>query len=283
MNVEFRLLNDILAKTVTSKAGSFDAVTHERFLLMTSIHYGIKINWRKFLFKILKEMVTSSSKQARGFAVQICFLLKGAPDLTFGDSKTFPPLKILTVKTVGTYIAKNKSVSTTADEVTDEPVVDKVVKASAKRRPAAVADPVAKKQRTTFGRAAPTEKILAIVPVVQEVVPIFVIPAESPKAQRRQAPKRKLILQEDSDEEATDEQEKKKERTAEMETVEKKPEETEKDVEETVGKETDVKEKEEKGKDAIDSEDTEPLSKVLKLTKTSMSDKESMTIVRPEI
>ncbi|KZV30844.1 pentatricopeptide repeat-containing protein mitochondrial [Dorcoceras hygrometricum] len=29
MKVEFRLLNDILAKTVTAKAGSFDAVTHE--------------------------------------------------------------------------------------------------------------------------------------------------------------------------------------------------------------------------------------------------------------
>ncbi|KZV21078.1 pentatricopeptide repeat-containing protein mitochondrial [Dorcoceras hygrometricum] len=29
MKVEFRLLNDILAKTVTAKAGSFDAVTHD--------------------------------------------------------------------------------------------------------------------------------------------------------------------------------------------------------------------------------------------------------------
>ncbi|KZV34109.1 hypothetical protein F511_43318 [Dorcoceras hygrometricum] len=31
MKVEFRLLNDILAKSVTVKAGSFDTVTHERF------------------------------------------------------------------------------------------------------------------------------------------------------------------------------------------------------------------------------------------------------------
>ncbi|KZV36159.1 hypothetical protein F511_29757 [Dorcoceras hygrometricum] len=98
MKVEFRLLNDILAKTVTAKAGSFDAITHERFLLMAAIHGGIKINWSKFLFDILKAMVTKSSKQAKGFAAQICVLLKGAPDLTLGESKTFPPLKLELVK-----------------------------------------------------------------------------------------------------------------------------------------------------------------------------------------
>ncbi|KZV46714.1 hypothetical protein F511_37878 [Dorcoceras hygrometricum] len=87
MKIEFRLLNDILAKTVTAKAGSFDDVTHEMFLLMTAIHGGIKINWSRLLFNILKEMVTPSSKQARGFAVQLCILLKGAPGLTMGDSK----------------------------------------------------------------------------------------------------------------------------------------------------------------------------------------------------
>ncbi|KZV35451.1 hypothetical protein F511_30828 [Dorcoceras hygrometricum] len=56
MKNEFRLLNDILAKSVTVKAGSFDAVTHERFLLMTAIHFGLKINWSKILFDILKGM-----------------------------------------------------------------------------------------------------------------------------------------------------------------------------------------------------------------------------------
>ncbi|KZV55919.1 hypothetical protein F511_24813 [Dorcoceras hygrometricum] len=103
MKVEFRLLNDILEKTVMAKAGSFDAITHERFLLMTAIHGGIKINWSRFMFDILKDMVTPSSNQAQGFAVQIYVLLKGAPDLTLGESKPFPPSKILTVKTVGTY------------------------------------------------------------------------------------------------------------------------------------------------------------------------------------
>ncbi|KZV37988.1 hypothetical protein F511_09808 [Dorcoceras hygrometricum] len=43
MTFEFWLLNDILAKSVTVKAGSFDAVTHERFLMMSAIHGGVKI------------------------------------------------------------------------------------------------------------------------------------------------------------------------------------------------------------------------------------------------
>ncbi|KZV20983.1 hypothetical protein F511_38480 [Dorcoceras hygrometricum] len=41
MNNEFRLLNDILAKTVMVKSGSFDAVTHERFMMMSAIHGGV--------------------------------------------------------------------------------------------------------------------------------------------------------------------------------------------------------------------------------------------------
>ncbi|KZV44476.1 hypothetical protein F511_38316 [Dorcoceras hygrometricum] len=37
---EYRLLSDIVAKSITVKAGSFDAVTHERFLMMTAIFGG---------------------------------------------------------------------------------------------------------------------------------------------------------------------------------------------------------------------------------------------------
>ncbi|KZV46765.1 hydrolase, hydrolyzing O-glycosyl compound [Dorcoceras hygrometricum] len=104
MNIEFRLLNDILAKAITAKAGSFDAVTH----------CGIKINWSKLLFDILKEMVTPSSKQTREFAVKLSLLLEEVPGLTLGEPKALPPLKILTVKSIGTYIAKNKSMLTTS-------------------------------------------------------------------------------------------------------------------------------------------------------------------------
>ncbi|KZV22896.1 splicing factor 3B subunit 1 [Dorcoceras hygrometricum] len=128
MKFEFRLLNDILAKKVIVKAGSFDAVTHERFLMMFAIHGGVK----------------------------------GAPDLDLEESKEFPPLEILTAKTVGTYIVKNKNITVDVDEPAgDELVVKK--KAASKRRPSpTVGEPVAKKKKTTVEKAAPSDKDLAL-------------------------------------------------------------------------------------------------------------------------
>ncbi|KZV44937.1 hypothetical protein F511_15433 [Dorcoceras hygrometricum] len=147
MKFEFWLLNDILSKTVTVKASSFDAVTHERFLLMSAIHGGVNVDWSRLLFNIFKDMVIPASKQARGFAVQISILLKGGPDPELGESKDFPPLKILTAKTVGTYVGKNKNI--TVEEVVDEPVEKVVKKAVTKRRPAPTAkELVAKNKRT---------------------------------------------------------------------------------------------------------------------------------------
>ncbi|KZV27887.1 hypothetical protein F511_26223 [Dorcoceras hygrometricum] len=111
LKIEYRLLNDILAKSITVKAGSFDAVTHERFLMMTAIFGGVLVNWGRLLFKIFKDMVTPESRQATGYAVQICVLLKKIPNLELGDSEEFPPLKILTVRTVGRYIAINDKIT----------------------------------------------------------------------------------------------------------------------------------------------------------------------------
>ncbi|KZV20470.1 hypothetical protein F511_39812 [Dorcoceras hygrometricum] len=58
MKIEFCLRSDILAKTIFVKAGSFDAVTRERFLMMAAISGGVKINWSRLLFNIFKDMVT---------------------------------------------------------------------------------------------------------------------------------------------------------------------------------------------------------------------------------
>ncbi|KZV47931.1 hypothetical protein F511_20539 [Dorcoceras hygrometricum] len=52
LKIEYRLLSDIVAKSITVKAGSFDVVTHERFLLMTAIFGGVSVNWGRLLFKI---------------------------------------------------------------------------------------------------------------------------------------------------------------------------------------------------------------------------------------
>ncbi|KZV37661.1 hypothetical protein F511_30366 [Dorcoceras hygrometricum] len=108
--IEYRILSDIVAKSITVKAGSFDVVTHERFLLMTAIFGGVSVNWGRLLFKIFKDMATPETRQSRGYAVHICILLKIIPDLDLGDSEEFPPLKILTTKTVGRYIAINDKI-----------------------------------------------------------------------------------------------------------------------------------------------------------------------------
>ncbi|KZV32056.1 splicing factor 3B subunit 1-like [Dorcoceras hygrometricum] len=119
MKYEFRLLNDILAKSVTVKVGSFDAVTHERF-----------------------DMADKSSKRAKGYAAQICVLLKGDPAVNLEEVKTFPPLKILSAKTVGTYVATNKTIDARGES--DEPDVAKVAvverKSVSKKRSASTAN-----------------------------------------------------------------------------------------------------------------------------------------------
>ncbi|KZV38630.1 hypothetical protein F511_35160 [Dorcoceras hygrometricum] len=318
MKYEFCLLNDILAKSVTVKAGSFDDVMHERFLLMTAIHFGVKVNWSKLLFDILNEMADQSSKRAKVYVAQICVLLKSDPNLTLGEAKTFPPLEILTVNTVGTYVAKNKNIT---DDETNEPVAAKAAvvkkKTVSKKRPAATADePILKKMKTTVGRAAPAEKGLVMVPVVQNPEPISVVPAATPRAHRRQAPKMKLVMQEGSDDEIVDNiiHQVIKE-TAEIETGEPYLEEpvvtetTETAAVETesridvssitnfdeekpvVDTETEKEKEAEKEKEielvaaegmslekTTDSEDTEPLSKVMQCTVKSTSDEESIPI-----
>ncbi|KZV27798.1 hypothetical protein F511_38003 [Dorcoceras hygrometricum] len=198
MKYEFRLLNDILEKSITVKMGSFDVVSHERFLMMTDIHFGIKVNWSKILFEVLKEMADRTTKRAKGFAAQICVLLKGDPVVTLGEAKIFHLLKIISTKMVNTYVATIKTID--AHGETNEPEVAKVTivkrkhvsknksastvdkdadvahvevtaeKAVSKKRPAAVSEAtVVKKKRTTSRKAVPKEKYLAIVSVALDV------------------------------------------------------------------------------------------------------------------
>ncbi|KZV17575.1 hypothetical protein F511_37133 [Dorcoceras hygrometricum] len=143
MKYEFRLLNDILAKSITVKAGSFDAVTHERFLMMTAIHFGIQVNWSKILFGVLKEMVDKTLKKAKGFAAQICVLLKSDPIVTMGEATTFPPLKILSAKT-----SKKRPIATG-----DEPAVTT-------------------KKRTSKRKGSYSKDNMDIVFVAQEAIPL---------------------------------------------------------------------------------------------------------------
>ncbi|KZV46091.1 hypothetical protein F511_24715 [Dorcoceras hygrometricum] len=224
LKIEFRLLSDILAKSVTVKAGSFDAVTHERFLMMTAITGGVKINWDRLLFNIFKDMVTPGSRQAKGYAVQIYILLKNVPNLNLGDSKEFPPLKILTARTIGRYISINDKIDVEdLEDVADVSRVKKtpVKRAVSKKRPAtAAAEMVVKKKRTLKGKVAPSNENLELVSVAQEAVPLQVLKpiTDSPPKPKRKAPKRKLILPTGSADEIAKEETDILEDTAQLET-----------------------------------------------------------------
>ncbi|KZV52414.1 splicing factor 3B subunit 1-like [Dorcoceras hygrometricum] len=181
-------------------------------------------------------MVTPSSKQARGFAVPICVLLQGVPDLALCEPKPFPTLKALNVKTVGTYVAKQKGIdgnerdesvmaiaalvkkkphsiavndeddnldgaeneiarkmasSTALKQFLKEPLRSREDDdMSGSKKPSKIIEP-ATTEKAIVGRAAPAEKDLAMVPVVQNPEPISVVPAATPETQR------KLVLPED--------------------------------------------------------------------------------------
>ncbi|KZV16786.1 hypothetical protein F511_15422 [Dorcoceras hygrometricum] len=151
MKIQYRPLSDILAKTLYVKAGSFDAVTRDRFMLMTAITFDVKVNWSSLLFGVLQDMVTTGSRQAKGFAIQICVLLKNVPGLVLGESRAFPASRVLTEKTVHRYVIINEKV--VMEETADAPRVKKTPakKVVSTKRPVGDGEeaPIVKKKRTT--------------------------------------------------------------------------------------------------------------------------------------
>ncbi|KZV17143.1 hypothetical protein F511_11713 [Dorcoceras hygrometricum] len=207
MKIEFRLLSDILEKSIFVKAGSFDVVTHERFLLMAAIIGGVKINWGRLLFNIFKEMVTVGSRQAKGYAIQICVLLKNVPALELGNSKAFPSHRILTKKMVHRYVVINENVI--VEEVAEKPRMKRasVKRAVSQKRPATadVVEPfVSKKKRAKVGKA---DKGSVHIIVAQEAVPLQIVeptpaaPAEQSPVPKRKSKRRRFHLLTDSDDE----------------------------------------------------------------------------------
>ncbi|KZV54125.1 delphilin-like [Dorcoceras hygrometricum] len=137
MKIEYRLLCDIMAKSISVKAGSFNSLTVEKFALLTAVVCGVKMNWASVLFNIFKKMVTPGAKQAKGYAVQISLLLENIPNLNLGESSEFPVSKILTAKMVHRYISVTDKEST--QEVADASPVKQAPKkpGASKKRPAA--------------------------------------------------------------------------------------------------------------------------------------------------
>ncbi|KZV56576.1 hypothetical protein F511_04985 [Dorcoceras hygrometricum] len=205
LKYEYRLLNDILAKSITVKAGSFDDVTTERFQMMTAIHFGLKVNWSKIL----------------------------VPALTMGEATPFPSSKILSPKTVLTYITTNQTADTRgqsdeggrtpvaivnrasksknkSESTSDAPVEIVLEVVGSNKRPATEgsAPVVPKKRRTMKTKHSPSQANLDIVNIAQDVVPLQIVdPTPATAALKSPTPKRisrkrRLILPTGSDDES---------------------------------------------------------------------------------
>ncbi|KZV31802.1 ATP-binding cassette superfamily [Dorcoceras hygrometricum] len=90
--------------------GSSDMVTSENFDLMVAISAGLKVNWSQVLFQVLVNMVNNPTRQSQGFAVQINVLLQNLVQPDLGDLVKLHPQKVLTNKSVHTYIKTNLDV-----------------------------------------------------------------------------------------------------------------------------------------------------------------------------
>ncbi|KZV37657.1 hypothetical protein F511_30362 [Dorcoceras hygrometricum] len=166
MKMPYRLLCDIMAKAISVKAGSFNAITVEKFSLLTAVVCGVKMNWAKFLFGILKKMFAAKTKQAKGFTIQISALLASFPSVELGEASEFPASKILTKKTVLRFISINKD---GAEEVSGA-ATKKVV--SKKRTAADIEVAVPKKKRTSKKKSISSISSVEMVAVAEEAVPI---------------------------------------------------------------------------------------------------------------
>ncbi|KZV40693.1 hypothetical protein F511_25776 [Dorcoceras hygrometricum] len=166
MKMPYRLLCDIMAKAISVKAGSFNAITVEKFSLMTAVVCGVKMNWAKYLFGILKKMFAAKTKQAKGFAIQISALLATFPSVELGEASEFPASKVLTKKTVLRFISINKD---GAEEVSGA-ATKKVV--SKKRTADDIEVAVPKKKRTSKKKSISSISSVEMGAVAEEAVSI---------------------------------------------------------------------------------------------------------------
>ncbi|KZV33474.1 dystroglycan-like [Dorcoceras hygrometricum] len=194
MKMPYRLLCDIVAKAISVKAGSFNAITVEKFSLMTAVVCGVKMNWAKFLFGILKKMVAVKTKQAKGFVIQISLLLATFPAVELGEASAFPASKILSKKTVLRFVSINDRDG--AEEITG---AAKKKDVSKKRTAADIEAAVPKKKRSLKKKSISS---LELVEVAQEALVVEPLDVEEPRCSSADAVD--LIIQQVLDETRAD-------------------------------------------------------------------------------
>ncbi|KZV54208.1 hypothetical protein F511_13841 [Dorcoceras hygrometricum] len=109
MKVEYRLMHDIVVKSLCANAGSFDVVTSEKFDMTVAVSASLMVNWGHIMFQTLIAMVYMPSKQSQGFAVPLSILLEWLVKADLGKSVALHPLKVLNNRSVLTYMKKNQT------------------------------------------------------------------------------------------------------------------------------------------------------------------------------
>ncbi|KZV54095.1 dystroglycan-like [Dorcoceras hygrometricum] len=198
MKMPYRLLCDIVAKAISIKAGSFNAITVEKFSLMTVVVCGVKMNWAKYLFGILKKMVAAKTKQAKGFVIQICLLLATFPAVELGEASAFPASKILSKKTVLRFVSINDRDG--AEEISGAAAKKAVSK---KRTAADIEAVVPKKKRTSKKKSLSSISSLEMVAVAEEALVVEPLDVEEPRCSSADAVD--MIIQQVLDETRADE------------------------------------------------------------------------------
>ncbi|KZV16029.1 hypothetical protein F511_26158 [Dorcoceras hygrometricum] len=162
-------------------------------MLMTAITFDVKVNWSNLMFSVFKDMVAPATRQAKGYAIQVCGLLKNILGLDLGESRAFPIPRVLTAKNVHRYVHINEKVG--MEDTAASPRMKKThVKKAVSQKRSAVgveAAPVVKKKRTTKGKP---------VIIAQEAVPLKIVeatadaPVEQPPVSKIKSQKRKRRL-----------------------------------------------------------------------------------------
>lgn len=94
MKIEYRLLNEIVAKSLTTKARSFDSFIVERLEIVITVSARINVNFSGILFNVLVAMVSCPEKQHQGYAIMMCHLLLQLR-AEMGSSTVLHALKVL--------------------------------------------------------------------------------------------------------------------------------------------------------------------------------------------
>ncbi|KZV51578.1 hypothetical protein F511_10531 [Dorcoceras hygrometricum] len=110
MHFEYRLLHDIVAKSICAKAGSFYSVTCENFDFMTAISARISVNWGRILFQRLLGMVQNSKKQSWGYTVPISIMLTTLVQADLRESVKLHSKNVLKSRSVQAYIKQNQDI-----------------------------------------------------------------------------------------------------------------------------------------------------------------------------